>query len=458
MEVINGEWYMTGCREDDPSCIHSVDELAKLIRKIGFLPLFGNEISGFSVEERTVTDHWWSGDPAKDPWEWRQALARNKDIAYGKFFHKKAGYVSKKWFPVFANYRRNGYDFEALVGDELASHRAKKVMNALELDDEMRGIELLSFELKEKAGFGKGGEKNYEGVITELQMQTYLLMSNFRQKTNKNGQPYGWHIAALETPESKWGYDYIADRYKEAPEESWIKIVDQVQKCCPDADEKAIRKVMGIRYPGETATKTRKKPEPAYPMNLIKVLGIPVVSRSLSDDQMEGLAYALESIELSSREVIRAKYKDGKTYQEIADDFRIEKKRIRSIHDHAIRMLKRDNRLPYIRDGYCGWQMKLAEQENLHKEYLERSVDSLCARIGLDNAEGIRISDIGISARSRNALARQDIITLWDFLILALDNPKWIREINSFGIGSLEEFRIALKAYGIELDEEGSLK
>ena len=55
-------------------------------------------------------------------------------------------------------------------------------------------------------------------------------------------------------------------------------------------------------------------------------------------------------------------------------------------------------------------------------------------------------------------MARQDIITLWDFLILALDNPKWIREINSFGIGSLEEFRIALKAYGIELDEEGSLK
>ena len=163
-------------------------------------------------------NYWWSGDPEKDSWEWRILLSRKKDIAYGKFFNKKAGYVLKKWFPVFAKYRRNGYDFEALIGDELASFRAQKIMAALELDDEMRGLEMLSFELKEKAGFGKGGEKNFEGIMTELQMQTFLLMSDFRQKVNRKGQAYGWHIAAFETPETKWGYDYIAEGYKEDPE------------------------------------------------------------------------------------------------------------------------------------------------------------------------------------------------------------------------------------------------
>ena len=251
MEVINGEWYMNTCDADDPSCIHSAQELAKLIRKIGFLPLFSNEIPGFSVEERTVADYWWSGNQEKDPWEWRIQLSRHRDIAYGKFFNKKAGYVSKKWFPVFANYRRNGYDFEALVGDELASYRSRKIMNALELDDELRGLELLSFEVKEKAGFGKGGEKNFEGAMTDLQMQTFLLMSDLRQKVNKKGQSYGWHIAAFETPETKWGYEFIAEGYTETPGESWKKIVKQIQKICPETEEADICKVMGIRRPGE---------------------------------------------------------------------------------------------------------------------------------------------------------------------------------------------------------------
>lgn len=245
METINGEWYMQCCEEDDPNCIHSAEELAKLISRIGFLPLFANEIPGFSVEERTVIDDWWSGDPKKDPWEWRILLSRRKIIAYGKFFNKKAGYVSKKWFPTFANYRRNGYDFEALVGDELASHRAQKIMNALEPDEDLSGLEMLSFELKEKAGFGKGGEKNFEGVLAGLQMQTYLLMSDFRQKVNKKGQPYGWHIAALETPETKWGYDFLTEGYRETPEESWEKIRKQIRKHFQDVEDKALFKVIG---------------------------------------------------------------------------------------------------------------------------------------------------------------------------------------------------------------------
>ncbi len=42
---------------------------------------------------------------------WRAVIARRHDIVYGKFFDKKAGFISKKWLPVFANYRRDGYDY-----------------------------------------------------------------------------------------------------------------------------------------------------------------------------------------------------------------------------------------------------------------------------------------------------------------------------------------------------------
>ena len=70
-----------------------------------------------------------TGDPTSDPWEWRIILSRDPSIAYGKFFNKSAGFVSKGFFPTFANYRRNGYDFDSLFEDELASYRAKKIMD-----------------------------------------------------------------------------------------------------------------------------------------------------------------------------------------------------------------------------------------------------------------------------------------------------------------------------------------
>ena len=119
------------------------------------MPLFKNEIPGFSLEERTAPEYWWSGDPKSDPWEWREIIARSGKVAYGKFFDKKAGFISKQWFPYFANFRRDGYDFDALWDDEKASIRQKKIMDFYL--EENAEAEYFSSELKKKAGFGKGG-------------------------------------------------------------------------------------------------------------------------------------------------------------------------------------------------------------------------------------------------------------------------------------------------------------
>ena len=113
-----GEWIIHGVKWNDPKCIQDVDEAVEYINRVGFLPLFKNEIPGFSLEERTVAEYWWSDDPVRDPWRWRIAIAKKHDILYGKFFAKKAGFISKKWLLVFANYRRDGYDFDALFEDE----------------------------------------------------------------------------------------------------------------------------------------------------------------------------------------------------------------------------------------------------------------------------------------------------------------------------------------------------
>jgi hypothetical protein len=204
MENESGVWIMYGVDENDPECIHTVDEAIEYINRIGFLPLFKNDIPGFSLEERTVADYWWSGDENKDPWEWREIIARSGEVAYGKFFDKKAGFISKEWFPYFANYRRDGYDFDALWDDEKASLRQKKIMDLFEMENE-----LYSFEVKKKAGFGKGGEKNFDGTIAKLQMQTYLCVRDFRQKKSKSGAGYGMDVAVYCKPEEIWGYNYL---------------------------------------------------------------------------------------------------------------------------------------------------------------------------------------------------------------------------------------------------------
>lgn len=242
MDTIDGVWYMKGCRRNDPGCLHSPRELAALVRKIGFLPLFSNDIPGFSVEEHTPAGDWWTDGPG-DPWAWRQVLAPEEEIAYGKFFDKKAGFVSKEWFPVFANYRRDGYDYEGLYEDGKMKHRNRQIMEAFEPDEQMCGLELLTCDLKKKAAVAKG----FEGAVTELQMQTFIIVNAFRQRKNKQGIGYGWHVGALMTPETKWGYDYV-NQPVGSPDACRDRIFEQIRKCFPNAEEKAIRKVIGIRY------------------------------------------------------------------------------------------------------------------------------------------------------------------------------------------------------------------
>ena len=235
----SGEWIMYGCAANDPRRLRTVEDLIACVDTLGFLPLFKNAVPGFSVEERTLSGDWWTEDFERDPWYWRISASRSGRVAYGKFFDKKAGFLSLDWLPVFANWRRDGYDFDARYDDGLANLRQKKLMDAFEKHDE-----LFSFELKELAGFGKGGEKNFEGTVTALQMQSYLVIKDFRCRRNKYGEDYGWHIAVLAPPEKIWGYDAVTAAYSEDPQLSRERVYAQVRQHFPAAGESAIRSIL----------------------------------------------------------------------------------------------------------------------------------------------------------------------------------------------------------------------
>ena len=256
----NGEWVMRGLAWDDPYRIRTWEELVNWINEVGFLPLFANGVAGFSAEEHVSPDYWWTGDKEQDPWEWREIIASGHQVAYGKFFDRKAGFISADWLPYFANYRRMGYDFDSRWEDGLAGRREKIIMDLLTETDEdgdmtFPGKHILSTDLKKKAGFGKGRDstveplKNYPGIVTELQMQTYLVIVDFQRRVNKHGDEYGMPVSVLLPPEAIWGYEKVTAAYSEKPEESWQRIVGRVKELYPDAAEKDVIKLIG-KKPG----------------------------------------------------------------------------------------------------------------------------------------------------------------------------------------------------------------
>lgn len=238
MITIHGEWVMEGLEGNDPNRIKTSRELGDIIRDIGFLPLFKNKIEGFSVEERTASSAWWSGS-TEDPWAWRETIAADGDIAYGKLFQNRAGFVSKEWYPVFAAFRRDGYDFDSRYEDGLASYRSKLIMDVFQSYDT-----LPSYQLKELAGFGRSGEKGFDGVLNTLQMQTYLTVKEFKRKINKKGEAYGWSVASYTTPENLYGEEYVRSAYHRNAKDAKGLIVNKLQQCFPNVSAKDIEGII----------------------------------------------------------------------------------------------------------------------------------------------------------------------------------------------------------------------
>lgn len=234
MEYDNGKWIIKGLEADDNSRIKNTDQLVEYINKVGFLPLFSNDIKGFSLEEKTCAYHWFCENPQTDPWIWREELAKSGRVVYSKLFDKRAGFVSLEWFPHLLNMRRDGYDFDSLIDEGIAKRRETLIMNLFLNDDNSK----YSCDIKKQAGFSKGGEKNFNGVITDLMMKTYLVLSDFKQRKNKKGEPYGMKIAIYSTPESIWGYDEVTKAYTDSPEKSRELIFNHLKKILPHAEEK----------------------------------------------------------------------------------------------------------------------------------------------------------------------------------------------------------------------------
>lgn len=212
--------------------LRNAEEMTELVEKIGFLPLFDMGIAGFSVESMTI-GQWWT-DEESDPWNWRMQAAREGRIVYGKLFRGHAGFVSREWFPRLANFRRDGYDFDSRWEEGLASPKCRDIMNEV-----LQKETALTCDVKRTVG-----PKGFEGALSQLENQTYLIIRGFERKINRFGEPYGWHIGLLTMPEAAFGEDWTRSAYDEVPAESFKRILEKIGECFPNADSEALERIL----------------------------------------------------------------------------------------------------------------------------------------------------------------------------------------------------------------------
>ncbi len=215
--------------------IHNANELMNLIQEIGFLPLLYSGIGGFSAEEMVdadcryvVYDDGWDWPL----WKWKGPIVTEGSCVYGKFYDKKAGFVSREWWPDLYNWRRHACPAPAPGSVEEAVLMTLREQGSL-----------ITRELRAACGFnGPKMRSRFDGYVTRLQMACRIVTQDFVYPRDKHNREYGWGWALLTTPEQLLGKeDCLCHR---TPEESLERILEHLKGFLPEASEQQLMKLI----------------------------------------------------------------------------------------------------------------------------------------------------------------------------------------------------------------------
>ena len=221
--------------------VRSQKDLIGLVKKYGFLPFFSGPIPGFNVYE-AVPDAIWETNKGLGPWMWRDEIAREGSCIYGKFLGGKTAYVSREWFAHLANYRRDGYDFDARYDDGLARFEDKQVYDLI-----LNNGPISAPALRAAVGVERGKSTRFEASMTRLQMMTYVVPCDFIFPRDAHGEKkFSYGVTVYDVAERALGTDAVSGEYDTAPEESFELIMEHLRSLLPEADEKCIQKLIRI--------------------------------------------------------------------------------------------------------------------------------------------------------------------------------------------------------------------
>lgn len=216
--------------------IHSCSEMTEYVDKVGILPLLPMGLRGWSADEMVDSDCSYivlpDGSWEWALWRWKGEIIRESGCAYGKFFDKKAAFVSKQWWPDFCNYRRSRFP--------------QPEENSIEdviLETLREGGSMITRDLRRACGFtGSKMRGKFDSYVARLQMGGYIVTQDFVYPHDKHGKEYGWGWSLLTTPEDLFGKESCHPN--RTPEESYERLSGQLKKILPWANDAIIAKLL----------------------------------------------------------------------------------------------------------------------------------------------------------------------------------------------------------------------
>ena len=273
----------------EPPLIKSPESMIQTIREFGIIPFFHGKIPGWSIEELTEPDFWFTSSEELGPWDWKIEAVRQGNIAYGKFIRNKAAFATVEWYAHLMNWRRSLPKYRIPLGEQYSGNtlmdrlyktlsptllNAIKEFGAME-PTEMRG--LLQERTTEEALKSIGGSMNkylfpkikrtaVDFLNLYLEMGTWTVIGDFQRIFRGRNQEYsGWQRSSITTPELLFGEEkedngnepfwtrFFSDSIGNdsptltvdcTPEESVEKLIEHIKETSGFQDTALIRKMI----------------------------------------------------------------------------------------------------------------------------------------------------------------------------------------------------------------------
>lgn len=218
--------------------VHTYQEAVHVIKEIGLLPL-APLIPEFPALNTITSKESWHTDTLYDPWLWRTKFSTEGVAAYGKFFKKKAVFISNELLPLVIAVRGNQ---EEINERYLKGKVSKEAVNLYTLIRREEGID--TRELRTKAGMkDKEKKKEFDRALLELQETMDIVISGIKEKQNAMGEKNGWSSTAYETMDN-WMNNHQIERLNLSREEVKEKLIQHFSRICSDEALKKIDKIL----------------------------------------------------------------------------------------------------------------------------------------------------------------------------------------------------------------------
>lgn len=264
--------YLCGMKQDSPR-ITSAQSMIEVIRETGIIPFSRNRVRGWSIEEMTNPDWWFTTSDNLGPWDWK-IDAIHEGLLYGKFISRKSAFATGQMYRHLMNWRRSlpqyrvaqtGRGMATTIDERLQKYLSPTLLSAIKEHESLETSEIRSLleetipmEIRKKVGghvekylIPKVTKQAVDFLLGFLDMGTWTVVGDItRVYRGANCEYKGWQRNTVTTPDALFG---VLDNPSENP--FWAKYFDDdtenenVIDCSPEESRLFIIDHLTDHYP-----------------------------------------------------------------------------------------------------------------------------------------------------------------------------------------------------------------